>query len=182
MNIKLFFIGLFFISSVYAETVYKTRDAEGNVIFSDVFSEGSEVIEIKDAQTLHIPEVSTSKNRRTIKLVPKEVEYTQLKIINPQNDATIHSNEGIVTINIEMTPALDEKHLIVLSLDGKEVESGSALEFALAGLDRGMHAVNVAVKNEKGKILKHSGKLVFHLRKKFKFFKNQTNGGSDATN
>jgi hypothetical protein len=172
MNIKILLIlNLVFITFVSAETVYKTLDAEGNVIFSDVPSIGAEVIEIEEAQTINIPE---EKYRPVTKLKPDKIEYTKLVIASPENDATIYSNEGNVSINVEVEPALLKKDLLVLFMDGKEISSGKSLQFSLVNLERGTHTVDVVVKNEKGKILKRSGKLVFHLRKFSKLFKKPT--------
>ncbi len=162
------------VAFVSAETIYKTRDAEGNVIFSDVQSEGAEIIEIKEVQTLNTPKAKGFDNRPTTKLTPEETVYSQLVITSPENDATIRSNEGIVSVSIEMAPELDEKHILVLLMDGEEVSSGKSLQYSLTGLDRGTHTVNALVKNEKDKVLKQSGKLVFHLRKESKLSKNRT--------
>ncbi len=158
---------------VSAETVYKTRDAEGNIIFSDVQSEGAEKIEIQEVQTINVPKVKGSKDRQTTKLSPEETKYTRLEITSPENDVTIRSNEGIVDINVELTPELNEKHVLAFLMDGKEVGSGKSLQFSLTGLDRGTHTVTAVIKNQKNKVLKQSGKLVFHLRKDSKLFKNR---------
>ncbi len=169
------------ITFVSAETVYKTRDAEGNIIFSDVQSEGAEKIEIQDAQTINIPKPKNFDNRPTTKLSPQEKIYTQLKIINPENDATIRSNEGKVDIRIEIEPALDSKHKLVVSMDGSEVASGKSLQVPLSGLDRGTHTITAVVKNEKDKVIKQSNTLVFHLHKQSVLFKNRPDQNTNNT-
>jgi len=175
MKIKILLIlNLVLISFVSAETAYKTVDAEGNIIFSDVPSYGAEVIEIEEAQTISIPDVNRPKYRPVTKLKPDEIEYTKLVITSPENDVTIRSNEGNVSINVEVEPKIFEDDLLVLFVDGKEVSSGKSLQFSLSNLDRGTHTVNVAVKNKADEFLKHSGKLVFHLRKESKLFQKAT--------
>jgi uncharacterized protein DUF4124 len=176
--IFLFIINLLILSIVNAETVYKTRDAEGNVIFSDVPADGAEEIEVNEAQTINIPQVKLPENRPTTKLIPKETEYIRLEITNPVNDTTIRSNEGNVSINLEVEPALAEEDVFLLFIDGKEVSSGKAKQFSLSNMDRGSHSVYVAVKNEKDKVLKQSNKLVFHLRKESKLFINRQDDAS----
>ncbi len=158
------FISLFFTTFVSAETVYKTVDKEGNIIFSDSRTENAEVIEIRDAQALDIPKV------RSFKLSPpkekhKASEYTKLVIVNPQNDASIHSNEGNVTINTDIEPEINNKDTLVLYLDGKQVETGKKPQFLLTNLNRGTHTVDVALKNQDGVELKRSGKVTFHIRR-----------------
>ncbi len=181
MKIKTYLILCFvFIPFVYAETVYKTRDAEGNIIFSDVPSEGAETIEIQEAQTVNIPELKRSGNRPTTKLEPKDTVYSKLEILSPEDDMTIHSNEGKVSIKVEVEPVLSEEDYLVLFMDGKEVSSGKSTQILISDLDRGTHSINVVLKNEKDKVLKQSQKLVFHLRKQSRLFKNRGNIDTDT--
>jgi hypothetical protein len=167
------------IFSAFAETVYKSRDAEGNVIFSDVPSEGAETIEIEEAQTINIPEPVRLRDRPATKLSPKEISYNRFEIITPENDATIRSNEGIVNIGIEMSPVLDEKHIIVFMMDGQQVSSGKALQLSLKEIDRGTHTVSALIMNENKEVLKHSNTSTFHLKKHSKLFKNNANNNGD---
>lgn len=158
------FISLFITTLVSAETVYKTVDREGNIIFSDSKTENAEVIEIREAQALDIPKV------RSFKLSPpkekhKSSEYTKLEIVSPQNDATIHSNEGNVNINTNIEPEINNKDTLVLYLDGKQVETGKKPQFLLTNLNRGTHTVDVALKDQNGVELKRSGKITFHVRR-----------------
>lgn len=158
------FISLFLTTLVSAETVYKTVDKEGNVIFSDSKTENAEVIEIQDAQALDLPKV------RTFKLSPpkekhKTSGYTKLEIVSPQNDATIHSNEGNVNINTNIEPELNNKDTLVVYLDGKQVETGKNPRFLLTNINRGTHTVDVALKDQNGMELKRSGKVTFHVRR-----------------
>lgn len=165
MNIKfLLFISLIFVPLVYAETVYKTVDAEGNTVFSDVQSEGAEEIKIKKDQAIKPPKA------RSFKLSPaedisKKFNYTKLAIAKPENDSTIHGGDGNVNITVTLEPELNENDVIVLSMDGKEMLSGRAPQFLLGNVDRGTHTISVVVKNEVDKVLKRSAKVIFHVRR-----------------
>ena len=165
MNIKfLLFISLIIVPLAYAETVYKTVDAEGNIVFSDVPSEGAEEIKIKKAQAINPPKA------RSFKLSPaedisKKFIYTKLAIASPENDSTIHGGEGNVNISVILEPKLQEGDVIVLSMDGKEMLSGKAPQFLLENIDRGTHSISVVVKNEGDKVLKRSAEVIFHVRR-----------------
>lgn len=98
-----------------AETIYKTRDAEGNIIFTDKPSDGAEEIKIKEAQTLDIPMPVSSGERRTTKLSPDERDYFQFEIVSPEHDSTIHSNEGLVSVAAVLEPDLDDIMLLHFS-------------------------------------------------------------------
>lgn len=176
--IKLFLIATFFSLSVSAETVYKTRDEQGNIIFSDKPTEGAEEIKIQEAQTLNLPMPKRIGGRATTKLSPKAINYTEFKIINPQHDSTIHSNEGVTDVSATLNPELDEKHSVVFLIDGKEVSAGKSLQLSLDNLDRGTHNVTAMIKDEKNKVLKRSNNITFHLRKASRLFRNRANGES----
>jgi len=165
MNIKLLISLIFlFVTYVHAETVYKAVDADGNIVFSDVPSEGAEEIKIKKAQAINPPKA------RSFKLSPerdnsKKFNYTKLVIASPENDSTIHGGEGNVNIAVTLEPELNEKDVMVLSMDGKEMLSGKAPQFLLANVDRGTHSISVVVKNEDEIVLKRSAKVTFHVRR-----------------
>ncbi len=165
MNIKsLLFISLIFVPLAYAETVYKTVDADGNIVFSDVPSAGAEEIKIKKAQAINSPK------SRSFKLSPaeeksKKFKYTKLVIVSPENDSTIHGGEGNVNITVTLEPELNEKDVMVLFMDGKEMLIERAPHFLLENVDRGTHTVSVVVKNEDDKVLKRSAKVTFHVRR-----------------
>jgi len=165
MNVKfLLFVSLIFVPLAYAETVYKTVDAEGNTVFSDAPSEGAEEIKIKKAQAINPPKA------RSFKLSPEEdiskkFNYTKLVIASPENNSTVHGGDGNVTISVTLEPELTEKDVIVLFMDGKEMLSGRAPQFLLENVDRGTHSISVVVKNEDDKVLKRSAKVTFHVRR-----------------
>ncbi|GJM04848.1 MAG: penicillin-binding protein [marine bacterium B5-7] len=165
MNIKLLlFISLIVVPVAYAKTVYKTVDAEGNIVFSDVPSEGAEEIKIKEAQAINPPKA------RSFKLSPPEdsltkFQYTKLAITSPENDSTIHGGEGNVSITVVLEPELTENDVMALFMDGIEIRSGRDSQFLLENVDRGTHSIYVVVKNEVDKALKRSAKVTFHVRR-----------------
>lgn len=160
-----------FASSAFAETVYKTVDREGNAVFSDTKTDGAEIIKIQKAQTVDSPEISSSKYIKK-ENKPIEPNYTSLEITNPLNDATIHSGSGDFSVNIDLQAELKENDTIVLFLDGKQVQSGRALNFFLTNLDRGTHTIDVAVINEEDVVMIRSSKVTFHLRRMSRLFPN----------
>lgn len=172
-NQLLLIITFCFSVSALAATVYKNRDAEGNIIFSDIPGEGAEEVIIQEAQTLDIPMPKRTGERRTTKLSPKSIHYTEFKIISPEDDTTIHNNQGIVNISLEMSPELNKKHDIIFLLDGIKVSKGKSLQFATNNIDRGTHSIMAVIKNEMGKVIQQSNKVTFHLRKASKLFKNR---------
>ena len=167
----LFLICSLVCASAFAETVYKTVDEEGNVFFSDKPSAGAEEITVKEAQTINIPE---AKPFITKSVKEKETDriYTKLELISPEDDTTIHDNEGKLNVQLMLEPELDEKDLIVIFVDGKAVMSGKESQYLLTNIDRGTHTIALVVQNENDKVLLRSNEVKVHLRKASRLFPN----------
>jgi hypothetical protein len=146
------FISLFlvlFAGCLLAETVYKTVDEDGNIIFTDKPSEEAEEIEIQKLETIENP----NPPRYT---PPKQAEeklpqYKSLTVTSPENGAGIRSNNGNVTISLSLEPALSRGHKIIILMDGKEVGSGTSV--SLQNVDRGTHSINAKVVDANGETL-----------------------------
>ncbi|MGB1800832.1 MAG: DUF4124 domain-containing protein, partial [Gammaproteobacteria bacterium] len=122
LNLFLGFFGSFFIHGSVAETVYKTVDENGNVIFTDKPSEEAETIKIQELE-------NTIDNPNPAKYKPsspkaEKFSYQSFTVISPENGAGIRSNSGNVNISLSLKPALNPGHKIVISLDGKQVGTG----------------------------------------------------------
>lgn len=161
-----------FTSTAVAE-MYKWVDPDGNISYSDQPP-------FKGAQKLNAPEITTVPAANVPEKKPdpsaedskskdkKTASYTYLKITSPVDDATIRDNEGNFSVSITIKPALNTKkgHYFSVFMDGKTVQDkiyvGSA---SLNNVDRGTHKISVAVKNDKGKILRKSKAITVHLHR-----------------
>jgi hypothetical protein len=92
--------------------------------------------------------------------------YTSMQIVAPQNFGTIHNNEGTVTVQIELEPALQQGHTVRLILDGKSAgDPAASTNIALTNVDRGTHSLSAQVLDENGKLLRSVGPIRFTLQK-----------------
>ncbi len=127
-----------------AETVYKTVDKEGRIIFTDRPSEDSETIKLDELQTI--------KNPNPIQYTPrpkppadKGPPYKTFMVAEPADGAGIRRNDGSVRISVILEPGLRSGHKIIITLDGKEVSSGTASSVSLQNIDRGTHNISARV-------------------------------------
>ncbi|MBL1142534.1 MAG: DUF4124 domain-containing protein [Proteobacteria bacterium] len=139
-----------FVGCLGAETVYKSVDEDGNIIFTDKPSEEAEEIKIEKLETIENP------NPAKYKPSPKQAEesafqYESLTVSSPENGAGIRSNNGNVSISLSLEPALQTGHKIIISMDGKEIGSGSSV--SLQNVDRGTHSISASVIDGSGKKL-----------------------------
>lgn len=140
---------LFFMHYSVAETVYKTVDDNGNVIFTDKPSEEAETIKIQELE-------NTIGNPNPAKYKPStpKVEaftYKSFTVTSPASGAGVRSNNGNVTISLSLEPALNRGHKVLISLDGKQI--GTGLSVSLQNVDRGTHSISAKVIDNNGKSL-----------------------------
>lgn len=137
---------------INAETVYKTVDENGNIIFTDRPSENSEQIKLKELQTIKNPNPA----KYTDSPRPSENKgplYNTLLITNPADGSGLRSNNGNVTISVSLEPPLRSGHQILITMDGQEISKGSASSVSRQNVDRGTHSIGVSVVDSSGKKL-----------------------------
>jgi uncharacterized protein DUF4124 len=149
---------------VYAGTVYKSVDAEGNIIFTDQPSEGAEVIEIERSQSI-TPVITEPYQYTPARKEIKKKLYTNLEVISPSDDSTVHNNQGNVSISVNVEPAILPGHQMILFVDGEKITTSKTNQFSLSNIDRGTHQLSVVIISEEGKPLLSSETTTFHLRR-----------------
>ena len=142
-------------SNAQAE-IYTCKDANGKTVYTD--SPGAcinaEEVEVDELPTL-VPTKPLATRPSTTSSANKEEDknpYNELTITSPSNDATIRNNQGNLTINFRVTPALQTRkgHKFVVTFDGAEVYSGTSTITALKNVDRGTHSISVNVVDANG--------------------------------
>ena len=156
--------------------IYKSRDANGNVVFTDVppvkGGKALDPIVLKETNTWEGPRTDSA-NKRTPWIVEKTgdeepvafVPYTTLTILDPVNDATVRENSGLVTVTVSLLPPLSAEHQLRLLMDGKVVGQNSGGNFTLESVDRGTHSLLLEVVNAAGQSLQQSSVTTFHLQR-----------------
>ncbi len=139
---------------VSAETVYKTVDEDGNVVFSDQPSDDAEVIQLQEVQTIDNPNkarLPSTSNRRE---AADPAEYYQaFSFISPEPDEGYRNNAGNLSVSLSLQPGLQRGHKVVIKLDGNEIANGKALSASVQNVDRGTHSLSATVVDNAGKTL-----------------------------
>jgi uncharacterized protein DUF4124 len=161
MRLMLTLLLSFFVCCLGAETVYKTVDKEGHIIFTDKPSEDAEEIKLQELQTIDNPNPgSAPKPRQPDK---EEFSYKTFLVSSPANGSGIRSNDGSVTISVSIEPALRTGHKITITMDGKEIGSGSSV--SLQNVDRGTHNITAIVVDSSGNNITSTSSSFSLLRK-----------------
>jgi hypothetical protein len=135
-------------SNAQAE-IYTCKDAKGDTVYTDSPGVCTNAEEIK---TDALPTLTTTKplatrSNSSVKRAEDKDNYTELTITSPSNDATIRDNQGNLTINFRVAPALLTRkgHKYVVMVNDVEVYSGTSTITALKNVDRGTHTIVVKV-------------------------------------
>ena len=155
------------LSVAEARDVYRWVAPDGTVHYADEARPG--------ADRITLPEWAPPKVIRPMApITPSQadrpapvVAYEQLAITSPAPEQNIHDNQGIVAVNVKVTPVLAtaEDHRIQLLLDGKpEGEPSQYRGQSLMGVERGKHTVAAQVLDRNDQVLITSEPVVFYLK------------------
>jgi hypothetical protein len=153
-------------ASVHAD-VYKSVNKNGEIIYSDQPTPNSQRIKLPELPTYKAPPVpGFSSTQATVPTVANP--YKSVKILAPENDATIRDNQGIVRVQVALDPPLmaEEGDKIQFSLNGEPHGMPVATtSISFSNLDRGTYTLSTSVVNTEGVVLMSSAPVVFHLHR-----------------
>lgn len=147
-----------------AATVYKYKDASGNLVFTDEPTDGAEKLDVQPVPT--IPAIKVPQNDDTPEAAPTEFTYSNVTIIIPSDGEHFINNGGQVSVQVALSPALRKNDKLQLIFNGAPYgDLQRANTFKLDNLDRGEYAAQVAVLDNKGKEIGRSETVVFYIKR-----------------
>ncbi len=158
-------LAIVFISSLASAELYRWVDDKGNVHFSDTPTKQAEKYTPPPLQTVPAWPASDFTSKPTTNKT--KYKYKSISISSPTNDQVFNAAEKkLITVSIKIEPALNtaEGHVLAFYLDGQLHEKGSSTHYAFQNLPRGTHTVSATVLNNKGKKLKSSEPVSFHIQ------------------
>ena len=160
MKTLLFLLALWPGLNALAETVYKSVDEAGNVIFSDRPGAEAETLDLQPAPTIKNP--NPPAYRPPPAPVAAPAPYHSLTITSPQNDQGLRSNTGDFSVALSLSPPLKPGHRIIITLDGREIANGAETRATVKNADRGSHILGARVIDAAGQTLITTSSI-FHL-------------------
>jgi len=152
-----------------AAEIYKTVDANGNVVFTDIApiersgQAPAQEVNVPPINSYEPPPSAQSPNGSApASSVPSY--YSDLEVISPTEDETIRDNAGNVQIQVAISPPLRADHRLLLVLDGTptDVEAVNGV-FELSNVDRGIHTAGARAVDRQGNVLIESNPATFNL-------------------
>ena len=148
-----------------ARDVYKWTSEDGVIHYADTYQPGSVRVKVPDERGSSRSPVAVEDQATEETGQPDEADYLSFDIIQPEQDATVRSNEGLVDVILKLTPTLQSSHAIRIFVDGKDEGELKSTQFSLNELNRGTHSLQASVVDAQGATLISSSTVTFHLRK-----------------
>lgn len=139
--------------------IYRTTDADGNVVFTDTPppSGSTEQVQLQHTNTAEPVPVAPPPPAEPEQIVEEQAPVQVVKITSPANEETIPMGGGNFSVVARVEPPLEKGQSLRLSLDGaptgKLQQSGF---WDLTNIDRGAHDLVVAVIDSSGQALASS--------------------------
>lgn len=172
-------IALLLVPGMAHAVICKTVDADGVVSYTNVpATECQTPVKIWPFSIFEsVPEPSSADvegaGEQTSE--PEFEGYQSIKIMQPEADGVVRSNEGKVSVVIGLEPVLQQGHRVVLHIDGNAVPGTfDGQSISLSGIERGTHGVRATVSDGSGKMLTQSPTVSFTLRQTGLFDGNAT--------
>lgn len=167
-----------------ATQVFRSVDAQGNVVFTDTPRDGARAVEIQSPSTVSAMPAApaTQVLSPASDAAPADPNafagYQALVITQPENGAALNDTAGNVAVGVSLVPALrtDLGHGLTITLDGKPVLQNSAqMSVMLENVDRGEHVLEAFVRNAGGQVLFQSAPVRFSLQRTSIFLPGRAN-------
>ena len=154
-----------------AAEIFKTVNADGTVTYTDRPTPGQKTAPVKvdGGNVFTTPKVpyEGKPNEQQGAVAPVVEGYTSIAIISPANQATFHSNEGIVPLSFQILPPLRAGDSVQVILDGKlfPITMNALGVGQLSNIERGSHTLAISVLDPRGRPVLSSNPVTFFVHK-----------------
>jgi hypothetical protein len=154
--------------SSMAQSVFRTTDAQGNVVFTDTppaNATPADRVEIRPTNTARPPAIPPRPEPGTSGTDSAVAPYT-ISITEPANETTVPMGAGDFSVSVNVSPALQSVDRLQLFVDGApEGLPQRAPTWSLSNVYRGQHDLTAQVIDDSGQTLASSPPVrVFVMR------------------
>jgi hypothetical protein len=166
---KRFSVLLMLVAGLVQADVYKSVNSKGEVVYSDKPTPGAERLKLPPLQTykqLPLPQLTPTPEKPEKPAVKKL--YENMAFLEPENEATVRNNQGVVTVRLALEPALKTQlgHKIQFFMDngphGPPVQNTT---MGFSNIERGTHTLSATVIDSDEQTVMSSDTVTFHLHR-----------------
>ncbi|XOV84065.1 MAG: DUF4124 domain-containing protein [bacterium] len=162
--------------SPVSAAIYKTTDAQGNVVFTDIPPrDNAQSVELTQGN-LYQPALSSPAATPASPDAQAEQDpaadapsagYDRIAITSPAHDESLRENTGNINVTVAMDPALDTSagHRLQVLVDGQVAGEAPGATISLQNVDRGTHTLIAQVIDANNSVLASSDAVVVHLHR-----------------
>lgn len=145
---------------VSGNRIYRMRDEQGRVIFTDMPPEGAQVQEIRPRQPNSMPAPPPRAPREKVPPEPAAAGYSALDIVSPNHEQTFQNPHEPIPVQVSLTPPLQPGHRL------RVLDNGQPLaEPVLTWPERGAHELRAQVLDADGEVLKESDTVTIYVHR-----------------
>jgi hypothetical protein len=147
--------------------IYKSVNADGEVVYSDTPTKGAETVKMPALPTYTPPPLPTT-SYTPAQATEKKAYYETFAFVSPANEETVRNNLGILNINAKLTPALQVRrgHRVQFYLNGEPYgKPVGNTSLTISNLDRGEYTLSAAVVDSDGSALISTGDVVVFMKR-----------------
>ncbi|MDR5907542.1 DUF4124 domain-containing protein [Franzmannia qiaohouensis] len=164
-------------SGAQATSIYRTTDAQGNVVFTDNPERGGEEVELNPLTVVPSgqrapapqsrPEASASPSSPSQAVSSPFMPYSTFRIAAPRNEETLQTGEaGNLQVELGIEPALREDHRVRLLVDGAVSQSAMHSDvFMLGNLERGERVLQAELLDASGEVRHRSAPVTLYVQR-----------------
>lgn len=138
------------VAPAFAQTIYRSTDAQGNPVFTDQPTRNAKPIDLPAINTT--PAVAPTGARTTT----PQAGFSGYQHVAISVPSSIPNGLAPVTIGIAAQPALQPGHRWRLSLDGTVVAEGEGGSATLDHIERGDHQLSAQIFDQSGALVGES--------------------------
>jgi hypothetical protein len=159
--------GMLAAAMALADGAWRWTDDDGIVHYSDVPVEGAEKVNISEYTRATGARISrpAPDSDPTAAEPPAEaaLRYESITINSPAAEETLWNIEGVLNVNVSVSPGLQNGHRIRAYFDGEE-RMVSGTNFSIDEVYRGVHNLQVEVIDSAGKLMIRSQPNRFYVQ------------------
>lgn len=160
------FVLLILLTVTVQAQIYKWTDAQGNVHFSDKPHQGAEQIELPEVQTFSPPARPQTQDDSQQQAEDESDLEQEIIITQPENQATIRNNQGLVTVSVEVKPALQAGEQLQMIFDGQKLGAPQTMpNFIINNVYRGSHTIAIERLDADGKVVMTSKSITIFMHR-----------------
>lgn len=143
--------------------IYKTTDANGNVVYTDSPTREAKTVDLPPLSivpSLSPEQIAQAMGNNTQASAQAAVTRYQLNFVQPLAEQTVRKPDPIA-VNVNVQPALANGDNVSILLDGVVVANGNGVTISTEKLDRGAHSIAARVTNTMGRVVSEVSTTVY---------------------